>query len=188
MRHLFAPIALVCLLAGASQAQVTNGSFASGLSSWGTATTAFATVAASTYGSPANSAQLGARGSFFNTPIGTATVTQTFACGSSFENGFCMMSFDYDFARDMDAAARITVLVDGNPVYTADHSANLNGFVPVTFTAGCGLHQLEITASFLSGNALSGWSFWVDNVTAACLPNEVPTESGTWGSIKATYR
>ena len=181
-------IAAVPVLAGASQAQVTNGSFDSGLAGWGTATTVFATVAPSTYGSPANSAQFSASGSIFNTPIGTAKLTQSFGCGSSFEDGYCMMSFDYTFARNMDGAARISVLVDGNPVYTADHSANLNGFVPVSFTAGCGLHQLEITTSYLSGNALSAWSFWVDNVTAACLPNEVPTESGTWGSIKATYR
>ncbi len=188
MRHLLALLVFVILLAGVAQAQVTNGSFAGGLSSWGTATTLNATLTPSAFGSPANSAQFSANGSIFNTPIGTATLTQTFGCGSSFENGFCMMSLEYNFAHNMDAAARITVLVDGNPVYTADHSANLNAFVPVTFTAGCGLHQLAITASFISGNALSSWSFWVDNVTASCQPSEVPTEAGTWGSIKATYR
>lgn len=37
----------------------------------------------------------------------------------------------------------------------ADHNANLNGFVPAMFVAGCGLHQLEITTSFLS-EAVSG--------------------------------
>jgi hypothetical protein len=188
MRYVIVALVFTCLFAGAAAAQVTNGSFTSGLAGWGTAVTGFGTVGPDAYGAPANSARLTTNGSLLAFPVGTASLTQSFGCGSSFENGACAMSLDYFFSNMASASARITVSVDGNPVYTADHGANLSAFIPVTFTAGCGLHNLAVDVTYLSGGAVSGWAFWIDNVTAECVQDVVPVDASSWGTIKAWYR
>ncbi len=187
MRHLILTILVLGLLASAATAQVTNGSFTGGLTGWATTTTGYGTVVADGFGSPANSARISANPPMFAWPAGTGSVSQSFGCGSSFENGYCMIALDYYFLRNGEATALFAVKIDGNEVYSNVHTANENGFIPLSFTAPCGLHTIEVTGSYLSGASLTNWGFWVDNVTAECVP-VVPEEEASWGSIKAGYR
>lgn len=187
MRHLFLTILALGLLAGAASAQVTNGTFDSGLTGWAASATVNGSVAWDTFGLPANSARLGASNPPLGLPVGSATITQSFGCGGSFDDGSCVVSLDYVVASSFGAVIRIEVKLDGNQVWSSDHSSNWSGVIPVSFTAPCGLHNLEVSATYQSGGFHDGWRSWVDNVTAECVPT-VATDAAAWGTLKTMYR
>ncbi|MBK6897784.1 MAG: hypothetical protein IPH09_00435 [bacterium] len=187
MRHLLLTILALALLAGTAAAQVTNGTFDSGLTGWATAATLNGSVAWDTFGFPANAARLGATNPPLGLPTGSASIAQSFGCGGSFDEGSCVVSLDYAVASSFGAVIRVEVKLDNNVVWSSDHSSNWSGVIPVSFTAPCGLHNLEVSATYQSGGFHDGWRCWVDNVTAECVPT-VAAETEAWGAVKAGYR
>lgn len=187
MRHLLLTILALGLLAGTAAAQVANGTFDSGLTGWAASATVNGSVAWDTFGLPANSARLAATNPPLGLPVGSATITQSFGCGGSFDTGSCVVSLDYLVSSSFNAVVRVEVKLDGNEMWSSDHSTSWGDVVPVSFAAPCGLHHLEVTATYQSGGFHAGWACWVDNVRAECVPT-VAGETAAWGAIKAGYR
>jgi hypothetical protein len=186
MRNLLLPGLLSLVLVSSASAQVTNGSFNSGLAGWTSAATGFGSVAADPYGNPNNSARITTTNALFSPPAGSGSISQTFGCGSSFETGLCMISLEYQANTFNGAVARFAIEIDGNEVYSFDHSISTSGFIPVTVSAPCGLHTIKLTGSNVSGGTFSGWAFWIDNVSAQC-ETPIPSRGSTWGGVKALY-
>lgn len=140
-------------------------------------------------GNPDSSVKIYSTASSLSPPTGSASISQTFGCGGSFDPGSCVISFDVLLGA-FGATARLTVLVDGGEAYSETFNTS-SPWKNVEIHEPCGLHTLEIEGQYVGGNAATSWAIHVDNVTGTCmLPNSVEPSIGTstWGRAKGRYR
>lgn len=184
MRALLPALFAFSLLSAPAAAQITNGDFSNGMTGWTTASSPPVTVYQYlAFGLPTPSALFSAP---ISSPLGFASTSQTFQCGSGAEAGTCVIAFDY-YVDVSSATVKIEAIVDGTTEYTLTRNTDTGGWVHAVVNVECGERALTVKVTCTSAGPFANWQVYVDNVTGACeVP--VPTEASTWGKIKALYR
>ncbi len=182
-------LCLGILLSLPAAAQINNGDFEAGLGGWASeAPTGWVVSSMSSGGNPDGRALI--QNDPYGLSAGHGCILQSFECGASAPNQYCIVSFDYllqSFGMP-GLTVHVSAVIDGAVQFDAAYTTSTPAWVSASATVPCGVHTLGLCLDVPPGGVEpTFWRVSFDNVTASCHPT-IGVQPSPWGAIKRLFR